>query len=76
MKKRMFSLLICLAFISSTVLAKDTDRFYTCPTCHVTTDMLRPPYQAAHDGVLHIKLAWKSFTNWFNSISNPFDLNG
>jgi len=68
MKKRMFSLLICLVFIASTVLAKDEDRFYTCPTCHVTTDLARPPYRSCHDGALHIKLAWKEIVSWWNSL--------
>ena len=76
MKKRMFSLVLCLVFIIGTVSAKEPDCMYsTCSTCHITSHVLQP-YATKHNGVAHIKDAWKSFTNWFNSISNPFDFNG
>ena len=72
----MFSLLIVLSFITSTVSAKDPDYMYsTCSTCHINSHVLQP-YATKHNGAAHIRDAWKSFTNWFNSISNPFDLNG
>jgi len=76
MKKRMFSLVLCLVFIIGTVSAKGPEYWYTCPECHVKTNLCNVPYVPAHDGALHIKNAWKSFTNWWNSVSTPFDLNG
>jgi len=76
MKKRMFSLVLCLVFIVSTVLAKGPVEWYVCPECHAKTNLCNVPFVPTHDGVIHIKNAWKSFTNWWNSVSTPFDLNG
>lgn len=76
MKKRMFSLVICLVFIIGTVSAKAPELWYTCPTCHAKTNLCNVPYVPTHDGVYHVKLAWNAFVNWFQSIETPFDLNG
>jgi hypothetical protein len=76
MKKKMFSLVLVLVLVTSTVTASPADYLYTCPTCHVTSNTLNGPHVPSHDGILHIKLAWKAFTNWWNSVSTPFDLNG
>jgi hypothetical protein len=76
MKKRIFSLVICLVLLASSVMAKDPDYMYsTCPTCHMNSHVLQP-YATKHDGAAHIKWAWNKFTNWVNSFNNPFDFCG
>jgi hypothetical protein len=73
--KKVFALLLVLSFSLAT-FANPADYLYTCPTCHVTTNLLNGPHVPSHDGVLHAKLAWKAFTNWIDSFSNPFDFCG
>ena len=75
MKKRMFSLVLCLVLIVSTVSAKDTCEKYTCPECHITSCLHTGP-RDMHNMTIHIQIWAKQFANWWNSISTPFDLNG
>lgn len=68
MKKKMFSLVLCLVFIVGTVSAKDPDYMYsTCPICHITSHVLQP-YATKHNGAAHIKDAWQSVVSWWNSL--------
>jgi hypothetical protein len=75
MKKRMFSLVLCLVFIFGTVTAKDTCTKTTCPECHVISCYHVHP-RDMHNMTIHIQIWAKQFANWWNSVSTPFDLNG